>query len=60
MDIIKYHGLSVIRLKVEPQSEVSFVNDQCFIREHSHTKTVRGQALKEIFNKFNQADVKQK
>lgn len=53
MDTIKYQEFSVIRLKIEPQSKVSYVGSQCFIREHSHTKPVDGPKLEEIINHFN-------
>ncbi len=40
IDIIKYQEFSVIRLKIELQSRVSYVGNKCFIREHSHTKII--------------------
>ena len=58
MDTIKYHGLSVIRLKIEPQTKVSYVDNQCFIRENNHTKRVNGPVLEEIINLFNKASAK--
>ena len=55
MDTIKYHDLSVIRLKIEPQIKVSYVDNQCFIREHNHTKSINGPELEEIINLFNKS-----
>ena len=58
MDIIDYYGLSVIRLHIEAQDKLSYMDNCCFIREHSHTKEVTGQALEELVNFFNNAVLK--
>ncbi len=60
MDTIKYRGLSVIRLKIESQAKISYVDDQCFIREHNHTKSVTGPKMEEIISRFNVAKKKSK
>ena len=52
IDIIKYHGLSVIRIKIESQKAVSYVDDECFIRENNQTKKVIGPELETILKQF--------
>ena len=58
MDIINYYGFSVIRLKIEPQFQVSYSDDQCFIREHSHTKRAVGPEQEKVTSLFNEAVAK--
>ena len=58
MDTIKYHECSVVRLKIEPQSKVSYVGNQCFIRKHNHTEPINGPELEEIIKRFNKAKSK--
>ena len=58
MDIISYHDLSVIRLKIPPQAKLSYVDGQCFVREHSHTKPVTGPRQDELSGLFYQAAAK--
>lgn len=55
MDTIKYRGLSVIRLKIESQAKISYVDDQCFLREHNHTKLANGPQIEAIINRFHSA-----
>jgi hypothetical protein len=54
LDIVDYKGFTVIRLKIPPQKELSFVGEDCFYREHS--KTIKAEAkqviaLSELFKK---------
>ncbi len=56
IDTINYEGFSVIRLKIEPQIKVSYVENQCFIREHSHTKPVNGPHLEAIIARFSKTN----
>ena len=53
IDIINYHGLSVIRITIEPQPKVSYMDGACFIREGSHTKKVEGPALEAVISRFS-------
>ena len=49
IDTVDYRGLSVIRLKIEAQSQVSYyAGDKCFIREHSHTKEAKGPEIAQM------------
>lgn len=54
LDVIDYKGLTVIRLKIPSQKQLSFVDKNCFYRENSKTIKVEGQgiiALYELFKK---------
>lgn len=43
-DVISYHGLSVIRIVITAQKDVSYLNDKVFIREFSSTKELTSAA----------------
>ncbi len=58
MDTIKYHGLSVMRLKIEPQIKISYVDNQCFIRENNQTQAVNGPKMEAIYKLFNEKAIK--
>jgi hypothetical protein len=45
IDIVEYKGLSVIRLRVPPQTEVSFLGEKAFIRENANTTEATGKKL---------------
>ena len=56
IDTVDYHGLSVIRLKIEPQNGISYyADDKCFIREHSSTKEAKGPDIAELVRLFDKA-----
>ena len=44
-DYVEYKGLSVLRLRIPSQSELSFVEDDVFIRENSSTVVATGKKL---------------
>jgi uncharacterized protein with ParB-like and HNH nuclease domain len=45
LDIIEYKGLTIIRIRVPAQSELSFVGQNSFIRENSQTIRIDGPKL---------------
>jgi hypothetical protein len=45
IDTIDYSGLSVIRLRIPRQKELSFVGNKCFIREGSNTIEIEGKKM---------------
>ncbi len=53
IDTVNYRGFSVIRIAVKPQSRASYVNNECFIREGSHTKKAEGPAIEAVISRFN-------
>ena len=44
-DYVEYKGLSVLRLRVPAQTDLSFLGDQAFIRENSSTVVATGKKL---------------
>ncbi|MCY0110731.1 DUF262 domain-containing protein [Pseudomonas monsensis] len=53
-DFVEYKGLSVLRVRVPSQKEVSFVGNDAYIRENSSTVSAQGKKLlaaNEAFNK---------
>ena len=58
MDTIKYHDLSVMRLKIEPQTKISYVDNQAFIRENNQTQAINGPKLEGIIRLFNEKAIK--
>ena len=44
-DYVEYKGLSVLRLRIPAQSELSFVDDDVYIRENSSTVVATGKKL---------------
>jgi uncharacterized protein with ParB-like and HNH nuclease domain len=54
IDTICYKGLSVIRIHVPPQDNVSFIDQKAFIREHSSTVEANGPKLIAVSKLFQQ------
>jgi Putative DNA-binding domain len=54
IDTICYKGLSVIRIHVPPQDNVSFVDQKAFTREHSSTVEANGPKLIAVSKLFQQ------
>nr|WP_321442571.1 DUF262 domain-containing protein [uncultured Cohaesibacter sp.] len=52
IDAISYHGLDIVRICVPKQSEISFVGDECYIREGSNTKLAKPVEVASITKKF--------
>lgn len=52
IDTINYRELTVIRINIPPQREVSFIGDKSYIREDSSTKDLSGKKLIAIGNLF--------
>ncbi|MBN8835399.1 MAG: hypothetical protein BGO53_13005 [Sphingobacteriales bacterium 39-19] len=52
VDVVDYNGLTVIRLKIPSQKELSFVDKDCFYRENSQTIKVEGQRLISLYELF--------
>ena len=42
LDVVTYKGLSVVRIRVPKQAQVSFVGDDCFVRIGSSTQKANG------------------
>jgi hypothetical protein len=53
LDVIDYKNLTVIRLRVPKQNELSFVGKKSFIRENSQTLELDGPKLIAISKLFN-------
>lgn len=51
-DVISYRDLSVVRIVIPAQKEVSFIGDQAFTRKHSSTEEVKGKELLAISQLF--------
>jgi len=54
LDVIDYNGLTIIRLKIPCQTELSFVDKDCFYRENSQTIKVEGQSVIALYELFKQ------
>lgn len=52
IDTINYRDLTVIRIQIPPQREVSFIGEKSYIREDSSTKDLSGKKLISIGNLF--------
>ena len=53
IDIIDFRGLSVIRLKIPAQSEISYYNDEVYERQYNNTvKIVSPKAIAAIIKRF--------
>lgn len=52
IDTINYRDLTIIRIQIPPQREVSFIGDKSYIREDSSTKDLSGKKLISIGNLF--------
>jgi uncharacterized protein with ParB-like and HNH nuclease domain len=53
-DTICYKGLSVIRIHIPPQDDISFIGDKAFTREHSSTIEAQGPKLLAVSKLFKQ------
>lgn len=53
VDTVEYKGLTVIRIRVPKQTEISFVGDLAFIREGSSTVEAKGKKLLAINQSFS-------
>ena len=42
LDVVTYKGLSVVRIRVPRQTQISFVGDDCFVRMGSSTHKAKG------------------
>ena len=55
MELITYHGFSVVCIVVPPQKEMSYLGDNVFIRKHSSTTQVTNpREIIAIFNNLSQ------
>jgi uncharacterized protein DUF262/schlafen family protein len=52
-DTINAHGLSVVRIRIPPQTECSFVNGEAYYRQDSNTIKIEGQQLVAVAKMFN-------
>ena len=53
IDIIDYQNLSVIRIKIPAQSEISYLGDEVYMREYNNTtKVVSAKAVMSIAQRF--------
>ena len=52
VDYVEYKGLSVVRIRIPAQHEVSFLGDKAFIRENSSTTEASGKKLLSINKLF--------
>lgn len=57
IDYVEYKGLSVIRICIPAQSEVSFVGNTAFVRENSSTIEAVGKKLVTLTQQFSQQGV---
>ena len=57
-DYVEYKGLSVLRIRIPVQSEVSFLSNKAFIRENSSTILAEGKKLLAINSLFTQGRTK--
>lgn len=53
VDTVQYKGVTVIRIRVPKQKEISFVGDAVFVREGSSTIEAKGKKLLAINNMFS-------
>jgi hypothetical protein len=52
LDVVTYKGLSVVRIRVPRQSQISFVGDECFIRIGSSTHKAKGPQIAAVSGSF--------
>lgn len=52
IDVVSYKGLSIIRIRIPPQKEVSFLGEKAFIRENSSTIEAGGKRLLAVSSLF--------
>jgi len=52
IDTIEYRGLSVVRINIPPQKEMSWVGEETFIRSGSETKRAEGRKIMAITQNF--------
>lgn len=53
VDTIEYKGLTIIRIRIPKQNEISFLGDVAFIREGSSTIEAKGKKLLAINQRFS-------
>jgi hypothetical protein len=56
LDVISYKGMTVARIRVPKQGQVSFVGDDCFIRVGSSTQKATGPQIAAISSTFSTRD----
>ena len=52
LDVVTYKGLSVVRIRVPKQAQVSFVGDDCFVRIGSSTQKAKGPQIASVSASF--------
>lgn len=52
LDVVTYKGLSVVRVRVPRQSQISFVGDDCFIRIGGSTHKAKGPQIAAVSGSF--------
>jgi hypothetical protein len=52
LDVLSYKGMSVVRIRVPKQKQVSFVADDCFIRVGSSTQKATAPQIAAVSNSF--------
>ena len=55
LDVVAYKGMSVVRVRVPKQGQVSFLGDDCFIRVGSSTQKATGPQIAAVSNSFVKA-----
>jgi hypothetical protein len=52
LDIVTYKDLSIVRMRVPRQTQISFVGDDCFIRIGSSTHMAKGPQIAAVTASF--------
>lgn len=52
IDTVEYHGMSIVRVTIPGQRQVSFVGDDAFVRENSSTLKIAGRKLAAVVSAF--------
>lgn len=52
IDSVQYRGMSIVRISIPAQTSVSFVGEQCYTRELSDTKEVKGPDILAVQSRF--------
>lgn len=52
LDVVTYKGLSIVRIRVPRQADISFVGEECFLRVGSSTHKARGPQIAAISATF--------
>jgi hypothetical protein len=54
IDVITYHGLTVIRIMIPPQKAPSFLNNKCFVRQSANTiELIKLDEISAVTQKFS-------